>query len=77
MAEPDDSLRAEAEAMRPPSRPTEGVVGPVVMALRRSWPHDKRPADGSWYACLDVGPIERAWTCDLVIEKVNPDYYTW
>jgi hypothetical protein len=56
-------LVAEAEAMRPPNQPTEAMVGPVSMALRRSWRHGTRPVDGSWYACLDVGPVERVWEC--------------
>jgi len=60
----------EAEAMRPPNRITECAL-PIQMGIARSWPFDKRPADGWWYALLDCPPIHKVWDCSH--DHVDPD----
>lgn len=62
-AEDWDALAAEAAAMRPPNRRTEAVLGALELGLKRSWPHTKRPAEGSWVAILEAPPIGEVWSC--------------
>ena len=62
LADDWDAKVAEAEALRPPNHPTELTLPAVEFGMKRGWPADKRPADGSWVAVLEAPPFE-LWSC--------------
>lgn len=67
MSSADDweQKHAVAQAMEPPSIPTELVLGAVEIHLNRCWPYSGGPTDegAGWAAELDAPPIKGVWSC--------------